>query len=181
MGPNNRGSLNLTLKSHATKVFALRLGVSTYLGSNEGSTSYEGRTAPQSQDFTNAGLFLNFLFYTNPTKPFSFFAGFGPVYQYSLQTSDYESNYYFVSSSHTSQKEWSLGGFGVLGAEWFPHPRFSITGEYNFSYTLGNLNSTTTHISTPPGGPSDIEVYTTDLDVKTFNFNIVKLGITAYF
>ncbi len=182
VSPDNIGSLSLTVKSHVTKVFAIRLGVSTYIASQDGKNTYDGRVNPRTESKMNANLFLNFLFYTNPSRPFSFFAGFGPVYQY--QEEKYESfsdGTSYSGSYFTSERGSAFGGFGIIGAEWFPHSGFSISAEYNFSYTFGNSLATSTYKYTSPFGPPDYDVSVSDFDTKTFNFNIVKLGVSAYF
>jgi len=178
VSPDYIGSLNIALKSHISRVFAIRLGVSTNLNSYDGNNLNDDRVWSYSQSNTNANIFLNFLFYTNPSKPFSFFAGVGPVYQYAERKSENNSSDIFSSSSRSFEKEWSMGGFGVLGAEWFPHSRFSITAEYNFSYTIGKSHGVSTYIYNQP---VRYEVYTQDMDVKRLNLNIVKLGVSAYF
>jgi hypothetical protein len=180
--PDYIGSINLNLKSHVSKVFAIRLGVSAYLNSGDGNNSFDGRNYPQNETATNANLYLNFLFYTSPSKPFTFFAGLGPVYQYSERKYEYLSDPVIPSSStHTSERGSSFGGIGVLGAEWFAYPGFSISAEYNISITFGNQNRTSTFVYTPPFGSPDYDVTVTSLDTKTFNFNIVKIGVSAYF
>jgi hypothetical protein len=181
-GPEEIGSFNLTLKSQITKVFAIRLGASAFLNSGEGNNVYEGNSSPQNQSNTNANIFLNFLFYTNPTKPFSFYAGLGPVYQYKEYKSEYlPGSSPFGGASYTSERGSAFGGFAVLGAEWFAFSGFSLTAEYNLSYTFGNSNRTSTFVYTGPFSPPDYDVTVTDNDVQTLNLNIVKIGFSAYF
>jgi hypothetical protein len=181
----NLGSLNLTLKSQVTKIFALRLGTSAYLSYDNGTNSNEGYFYDKN-DQTNlkADIFLNFLFYTNPSKPLSFYLGLGPVYQYK------ENKFKYIPSgigslyngeSYVSEKGFALGGFAILGAEWFAFSGFSFTAEYNLSYTYSITNGTNTFIYIGPFGLPAYDVSVTHNDVQTLNLNIVKLGFSAYF
>jgi hypothetical protein len=148
----NFGSLNLTLKSQVTKIFAMRLGASAYLSYGKDTRSHEGfDNNKQNQSSTNADIFLNFLFYTNPSKPLSFYAGLGPVYQYKEDKSEYfASGSLYNEALYTNERGFALGGFVVLGAEWFAFSGFSLTAEYNFSYTYGISNGTNTYIAIGP-------------------------------
>jgi hypothetical protein len=179
----NFGSLNLILKSQITKIFAIRLGASAYLSYGKGTnTNEELFYNQQNQSSTTADIFLNFLFYTNPSKPLSFYAGLGPIYRYREYKSDYlPSGSLYNGTSYTSERGYALGGFAVLGAEWFAFSGFSLTAEYNLSYTYGISNGTNTYFNTGPFGEQEYDVTTTDNDVQTWNLNIVKLGFSAYF
>jgi hypothetical protein len=179
----NAGSLNLTLKSQVTKIFAIRLGASAYLSYGKDTRSHEGfDNNKQNQSSTNADIFLNFLFYTNPSKPLSFYAGLGPVYQYKENKSEYlATGSLYNEALYTNERVFALGGFVVLGAEWFAFSGFSFTAEYNLSYAYGILNGTNTLINIGPSGEKEYDVSVTDNDVQTWNFNIIKLGFTAYF
>ena len=179
----NFGSLNLTLKSQVTKIFAIRLGGAAYLNYGNSTATNEGfYFNQQNQSSTNADVFLNFLFYTNPSKPLSFFLGLGPVYQYKESKSQYlPTRSLYNGDSYVSERGFALGGFVVLGAEWFAYSRFSLTAEYNLSYTYGMLNGTSTYIDIGPSGETQYDVTVTDNDVQTWNLNIVKLGFSVYF
>ena len=179
----NFGSLNLILKSQVTKIFAIRLGGAAYLNYGKGTNSNEGLYyTQQNQSNTNADIFLNFLFYTKPSKPLSFYAGLGPVYKYNELKSDYyPSGSLYNGTSYISDRGYALGGMAILGAEWFAFSGFSITAEYNLSYTYGTSHGTNTYFNTGPNGEHEYDVTTTDNDIQSWNFNIVKLGVSAYF
>jgi hypothetical protein len=179
----NFGSLNLSLKSQITKILAIRLGASAYLSYGKGNNTSEGfYYNQQSQSSTNADIFLNFMFYTNPSKPLSFYAGLGPVYQYNEYKSDYlPSGSLYSGTSYTSARGYALGGIAVLGAEWFAFSAFSLTAEYNLSYTYGISNGTSTYFNTGPKGEHEYDVSTFKTDTQTLNLNIVKVGFSAYF
>src|SRR4030095_1754226 len=150
--------------------FAIRIGASSYLNYGKGS-DLKGSYYYNEENHLNtkADIFLNFLFYTRPSKPLSFYLGLGPVYQYTEYKSDYAGSLY-NGALYTSDRGFALGGLVVLGAEWFAFSGFSLTAEYNLSYTYGILNGTNTYIN---NGQYDVSV--TDNDVQTWNFNIVKL------
>jgi len=181
----NYGSVNLTLKSQVTKIFAIRLGGSAYLSFGKGTNSSAGfYYDEQNQSSTTADIFLNFLFYTNPSKPLSFFLGLGPVYQYNENKSDYWPSgvgSQYDTETHLSTRGFAVGGAAVFGAEWFAFPGFSLTAEYNFSYTYGSSNGTITSIYTPPFGEHEYQVSATHENVHTVNLYIIKLGFSAYF
>jgi hypothetical protein len=160
----NFGSLNLSLKSQITKIFAIRLGASAYLSYGKGNNTSEGfYYNQQSQSSTNADIFLNFMFYTNPSKPLSFYAGLGPVYQYNEYKSDYlPSGSLYSGTSYTSARGYAFGG-------------------YNLSYTYGISNGTSTYFNTGPKGEHEYDVSTFKTDTQTLNLNIVKVGFSAYF
>src|SRR5512139_201116 len=61
----NSGSLNLTLKSQVTKIFAIRLGGSAFLSYGKDVSSYPGFYYNQGNQKNKSGeVFLDFLFYT---------------------------------------------------------------------------------------------------------------------
>lgn len=179
----NYGSLNLTLKSQLSKVFAVRLGGAAYLSYGKNTTTSVGFYYNEGNSSnTNAEIFLNFLFYTTPSKPVSFYLGLGPIYQYRESKTEYlPRGTLYNGSYYTSERGYALGGSVILGAEWFAFSRFSLTAEYNLSYTYGVLNGTNTNINPGPPGAEEIDVSLTDSHIQTWNLNIVKLGFSVYF
>jgi hypothetical protein len=129
---------------------------------------------------------LNYIHYLNPAGRVCFYLGIGGLYEYSESRSDYSysninSGLLYTFESYGSTKGWRAGGTGIFGVEWFLLNRISIMAEYNLVYKTGNVVSTETEINTYQYQQTTYRIRNTDMDVSEFQFNIVKLGLSAYF
>ncbi len=152
---------NLTLTSFKGATIAAKYQIATtnaIIGgiTLSGSTNNGNGSTSGASDDTSAGtistsnstksavfsIFLQYLWYMNPKGPVYFYIGLGPSISYS--TSYYSNPYYNLEISNgqifwvTQQysnnvTQWSAGGDGIAGVEWFAAQWFSIHAEYNES------------------------------------------------
>ncbi|MFI5212110.1 MAG: hypothetical protein ACHQIH_04450 [Ignavibacteria bacterium] len=186
INPSYFKSVELSIKPQLSRSTALRLGLGFNLNNSSGKSVVAVFTGPVGSKNTDLGLSLNFIDYLNPAGRVCFYLGFGALYEYSESKSDYfNGNIYsggsYTDESHASSRAWYAGGTGLLGVEWFLLERISILAEYNLVYKAGKYVSTSTDISTSSFNPTIIRVRNENSDRTVFQFNIVKLGISAYF
>lgn len=128
-----KGSV-VSLKRHYSPSTAIRLGVSVSALTRDDalSTTYPDTTVDYDRDTDNTygKLDLQYLHYTNPGSGVSLYLGTGPFVQYGKST---ETEAGPDNRRVRTQKTWSAGATGVLGAEWSLSSVVGIHAEYGVS------------------------------------------------
>lgn len=186
INPEYFKGIELSIKPQLGSSSALKLGVGFNRSTLSGTTKQENITKPRTDEKSSFSVSLSYIYYLNPKDRVCFFAGFGPLYTYDDVKQEYSSIYRFGSSTtiyetYNSSKQWSVGGRAIMGVEWFLHERVSLLAEYNMEYLIGKYNGTTTSKTYYTFDPAEIQVRDEALDVTDFRFNIVKIGLSAYF
>jgi opacity protein-like surface antigen len=185
INPTYFQAIELSFKPQISRTSAVRLGVGFDLTDRSGDRRQEGVTKPENEKSTSLSASLNYLYYVNPKDRVCFFLGIGPVYEYKEYKNSYtETTQYGSMSSYqydNSERRWNAGGRLIFGTEWFIHERISILAEYNMEFKMGKLFIASTQKYTSPYSPAEIHVRNQDSDLTEFQFNIVKIGLTAYF
>jgi hypothetical protein len=180
----------ISFKRHFSKCTALRLGFGYDNISNDGTVgvmsngiAFSHPTVTKAETFSGV---LSFLYYMNPQKPVNVFIGAGPIYKYHYQkTSNYSASFGYSNAYanfyDNSEKNWSAGLNGVFGVEWFPFSCISFVAEYNANVMYGKSTATWSNSFYVPNEPVSISQDSSDGNTVTISFNIVRLGISAYF
>lgn len=186
INPDYFQGIELSIKPQLGSSSALKLGIGFNRSTLSGTTRQESISKPKTDKRNSFSVSLNYIHYFNPKDRVCFFAGFGPTYTYDDMKQESSSIFRFGSSTsiyetYSSSKQWTVGGRAIMGVEWFLHERVSLLAEYNMEYLVGKYNGTTTNKNYYTFEPSEIEVRDEALDVSSFQFNIVKIGLSAYF
>jgi len=186
INPDYFQGIELSIKPQLGSSSALKLGVGFNRSTLSGTTRQDNLSKPKIDERNSFSVSLSYIHYFNPRDRVCFFAGIGPSYAYDDVKQESSIIYtYLLSTSvyetYNSSKQWSIGGRAIMGVEWFLHERVSLLAEYNMEYLAGKYNGTTTNKDFSTGGQLEIEVRDEALDVSSFRFNIVKIGLSAYF
>ncbi|MBE2219507.1 MAG: hypothetical protein IAE90_14945 [Ignavibacteria bacterium] len=186
INPDYFQGIELSIKPQLGSSSALKLGVGFNRSTLSGTTRQENLSKPKIDEKNSFSVSLTYIHYFNPKDRVCFFAGFGPLYTYDDVKQEYSNIYRFGSSTtiyetYNSSKQWSVGGRAIMGIEWFLHERVSLLAEYNMEFLIGKYNGTTTSKTYYTFEHAEIEVRDEALDVTNFRFNIVKIGLSAYF
>jgi opacity protein-like surface antigen len=186
INPTYFKSIELGIKSQLSTRSAVRLGIGFNLSSSDGELNSYSYNTPETRKDYQFAFSLNYLYYLNPKDVVCFYGGIGPVYEYYESGSDEvnkgeSQGIIFTSEHHRSARSWYIGLEGIVGVEWFLHERICILGEYNLIFKRGKYSSTTTDIFSSTELPTEIIVRNQNSNSLSFHFNIVKIGLSAYF
>ncbi len=186
INPTYFKSIELGIKSQLSTRSAVRLGIGFNLNSSDGDFSSNSYNTPLTRKDYQFAVSLNYLYYLNPKDVVCFYGGVGPVYEYyetasDEVNSDESQGMIFTYEYHRSSRSLYAGAEAVVGVEWFIHERICILGEYNLLFKLGKYSSTNTEIHSSTEFPTEIWVRNQNSNNISFHFNIVKIGLSAYF
>ena len=160
------------------------LGVSFIADTSSGSSGNS-----HSSNSVGLGVWIQHIWYANPTGVVHFYVGIGPGISYSRGYSQQESYLISKSSGYWNKETftmtsttWGYGVNGLAGVEWFASNWFALHAEYgaSISYSVNSLETDLEHTDSSAGTNSGNKASQTNRGWSLSNA-AVNLGMSVYF
>lgn len=166
----------------------------TFPGGGVQGDTYESEREADGHEFS-VGLRSQYLVYPAPVRQIKLYVGGGPMVDFGWSANEQvmivappaEANFHRLDETESSARSWSFGAQGILGAEWFPARRISLTAEYGaglvYTTTWGTREQRTTSTTeTTEGDRIDVDVDVDESETSAWGLDALNatLGLTLY-
>jgi hypothetical protein len=189
-------NLILAMKKHTSRHSAFRFGFDLDLEFAEdddqesrvyADTIWSAVNTTFDRNLQRLELDFMYLNYPNPDALVNFFWGAGPLVMLSRSEINTERSYDWADGRSEIQlmenwsRSWSVGGRGLVGAEWFVTKAISFHAEYRISLRYINSRHENTNIRERLDGPNSVDTNEGTDEKWDLDAEQVILGVNLYF